>query len=724
MKKNILKEAGVLFIATMMVLMSVVVMANADEQATDVALIQGVPQANKGDFPILFTIDLPNLQCVGVGYDGQYFWVSAGDSDTGYCEFYIYDEAGILVDGPIHQGGGATGWGHRDMCWDGTYMFGSYDPFIDGFSDPATYEGAFTGPISPNRAMAFDGTYFYTSGFSEDLWQLDWDGTWGSTAGAVNLGGPHSGCYGLAYDSKSNCLWMTTADYSGNLFQFDLTGALMNTYTTLPEYDIHGGCTMAQTTTYGYILCVLQQFSPDQLVFYDLGYGGPDLDCDGVLGWENVEPGATVTGEFTVENIGDPESELDWEVAENPEWGTWTFDPASGTDLTPEDGPVTVSVEVVAPTDGTEFEGEVKVVNTENVDDFCIIDCTMTDPVSQIFAQPQQITEVVRTTGFQPIGQDLIWDNGDPDFVNGVCCQRIGSVAECDSADDFTLGGTETIGLAIWQAVDDTTYAWEGLADMIIYADAGGQPGAELVDRREVDATREYLGEQWSRPWYEYTMDLAGQGAEVTLDAGTYFLLLRPYSAGTSGQSFWLTSPAPGGSTSSIWFRSAYFGYPDWVPGSIPFGADYDVNFKLYGEGGAAPDLDCDGVLNWENIQPESTVTGEFTVENIGDPDSMLDWEVSEWPEWGTWTFDPASGDDLTPAAGTVTVNVEVVAPAEDEGTEFTGEVKIINSNNPSDFCIIDCTMTDAVSQSLLMQVLQNLAQRFPIIAYLVAMIA
>jgi hypothetical protein len=90
---------------------------------------------------------------------------------------------------------------------------------------------------------------------------------------------------------------------------------------------------------------------------------------------------------------------------------------------------------------------------------------------------------------------------------------------------------------------------------------------------------REYLGIQWNRPWYRYTID----GLNEYLPAGDYFVLLRPFTPGTVGQSFQLTSPGNANSQSQGYFRSAYFGYPDWVPNTTVFGEAFDVNFKLYG---------------------------------------------------------------------------------------------------------------------------------------------
>ena len=108
---------------------------------------------------------------------------------------------------------------------------------------------------------------------------------------------------------------------------------------------------------------------------------GADLNCDGSLAWIDVSPGETVTGSFVVENIGEPESELRWEIESYPSWGTWTFTPLCGNYLRPEDEPITVTVEVIAPDQqNQQFEGEVKIINSENPEDYCIIDVTLTTP--------------------------------------------------------------------------------------------------------------------------------------------------------------------------------------------------------------------------------------------------------------------------------------------------------------------------------------------------------
>ena len=104
------------------------------------------------------------------------------------------------------------------------------------------------------------------------------------------------------------------------------------------------------------------------------------------------------------------------------------------------------------------------------------------------------------------------------------------------------------------------------------------------------------------------------------------------------------------------------------------------------------PDLECDGSISWTDVKPGDTVTGNFTVENVGDSGSELDWEVSEYPEWGDWTFTPSQGDDLTPEDEKVTVQVSVVAPDEEE-QEFSGQVTVVNKNNAGDYDVIDVSL-------------------------------
>ena len=136
------------------------------------------------------------------------------------------------------------------------------------------------------------------------------------------------------------------------------------------------------------------------------------------------------------------------------------------------------------------------------------------------------------------------------------------------------------------------------------------------------------------------------------------------------------------------------------------------------------PDLTCDGDLSWTSIPPGSTVTAVITIENIGEPGSLLDWEICECPIWGEWTFTPSSGDDLTPEDGSVTVEVEVVAP-DQQNLEFTGEVKVVNRENGNDYDIIPVilkTPRNKVINTLFQRFLQQFPNAFPILRHVLGL--
>jgi outer membrane protein assembly factor BamB len=111
----------------------------------------------------------------------------------------------------------------------------------------------------------------------------------------------------------------------------------------------------------------------------------PNLDCEGALYWTEVKPGSPSRNNITVANIGQSSSKLDWEIESYPDWGNWTFTPDSGDDLEPSDGSVMVEAFAVAPNikEGA-FTGEVKVVNKENINDFEIIEVSLTTVKNKI----------------------------------------------------------------------------------------------------------------------------------------------------------------------------------------------------------------------------------------------------------------------------------------------------------------------------------------------------
>ena len=105
------------------------------------------------------------------------------------------------------------------------------------------------------------------------------------------------------------------------------------------------------------------------------------------------------------------------------------------------------------------------------------------------------------------------------------------------------------------------------------------------------------------------------------------------------------------------------------------------------------PDLSCEGRLNWINVSPKTTVSSNFSVRNIGDAGSLLDWAIMENPDWGNWTFDPENGEDLKPEDGVITVTVYVEVP-EKKSTKFWGSIIIGNIEKEEDTCEIPVSLS------------------------------
>ena len=240
------------------------------------------PPVQLGYFP------LPDPYSVGLGWDGNYIWIAAGDQAGPPCKFYLFDEYGNQIDVGA-QGGGATGWGHRDLTCRDHMMFGSFSNVVGAHSYAGSgifdYEGYFIGaPINPNRAMARDGQYFYTGGFGTNLYRMQWNGIWGASAVVTDLGGPYSGLFGLAYGNSAG-LWGTTAAYTGELYEFTTSGILLNVYVD-PAHPTFGGCEFAWTTQYGGVLAALVQENPDGVAFYYVGWFGSPIES---MSWGQIK---------------------------------------------------------------------------------------------------------------------------------------------------------------------------------------------------------------------------------------------------------------------------------------------------------------------------------------------------------------------------------------------------------------------------------------------------
>jgi len=305
-------------------------------------------------------------------------------------------------------------------------------------------------------------------------------------------------------------------------------------------------------------------------------------------------------------------------------------------------------------------------------------------------------------------GRALLWDQYDTDGINGLshADPATSGIAARALLDDFEIPPGD-----IWELTDFHSFnLWNTMQPGVgtdfhleFWTDNGGAPGTPIVTATTVTYSEAGTGRTWfGRPEMEITYVYN----PIILNEGRYWI----YAYVTGPENcFWMAR-------SVVWGTECWTDYsdlPPMGPGSIIFGTPYDLAFQLTGDvlPPPTPDLDCDGSLSWIDIPAGSTVNGEFFVGNIGTPGSTLAWKVESWPTWGTWTFTP----DLGTLGASVweTIIVEVVAPDETE-KEFTGKVKVINIDDPADFCEIDVILKTPHAKPYMFPFISYLHQRFP----------
>jgi len=191
---------------------------------------------------IIYELDVEDItsdsQLLGAEYDGTYVWVTGGGNGVDPNYLYKIDPvAGTLISS-YEQPAAASVWGIRDLAYvasEGKIYGGTeYDFFsFDIASETWTLEfGSSFGTI---RALAYDGSHFWTKSFSDPIYEFDVNGT------VINTYADDNSTYGMAYDSFEDCLWLFAE--STTFFKYDLNGAPTGTsYTvTLGNAGVIGG---------------------------------------------------------------------------------------------------------------------------------------------------------------------------------------------------------------------------------------------------------------------------------------------------------------------------------------------------------------------------------------------------------------------------------------------------------------------------------------------------
>jgi len=137
---------------------------------------------------------------------------------------------------------------------------------------------------------------------------------------------------------------------------------------------------------------------------------------------------------------------------------------------------------------------------------------------------------------------------------------------------------------------------------------------------------------------------------------------------------------------------------------------------KALGETWNAPAADLTSQKNivLNDVKAGSTITTNISIQNIGEPQSSLQWEIVSLPDWGRWSIDSSSYQYLKPAMGPVSVDLNVRLPFYSINRNYTGSIELVNIENSEDTCTIDITLTTSFSYRT--RLLDRMNQLFAVI--------
>ena len=216
-----------------------------------------------------------DLRILGCEFDGTYFWVTGAGAGS-EANIHIFDANGGWVQ--TFTGQSTSYWGTRDLCFDGTYIYGGHENGFDCY-DAATFTYVMTlnwpaGQQFP-RASAYDPAgaagagSFYTGNFGNPMYEMDRNGNLIRflTAGPTAV-------YGMAWDDTpaggGPWLWIHDQNGSGtDCWQYDpATGAPTGLIVALPVGGvgpIAGG------------LAYTEEWDPAFSTMIAIGQGTPDM---------------------------------------------------------------------------------------------------------------------------------------------------------------------------------------------------------------------------------------------------------------------------------------------------------------------------------------------------------------------------------------------------------------------------------------------------------------
>ena len=333
-------------------------------------------------------------------------------------------------------------------------------------------------------------------------------------------------------------------------------------------------------------------------------------------------------------------------------------------------------------------------------------------------------TEIKKVNDILNSNGDVLWDNGM--HYQGCIESQWDATYQWESlgADDFQFEETTIVTEVYWiggyyLSGGDFDCDW----NVSFYMDQGNgnEPGNKIYEEVFPNAMvhETYIEEMWDAWMFSYWVELADP---ITFTGGEkYWISIQGLSFPNTNTMWGFHQPVV---EHVLVHRCPNAGYPDWTDCTeLWYGNALDFCFQLAGDGEpVVPDLDCDGDLSWNEVSPGTVVNSTFMVINDGDVGSMLGWEVQEFPDWGTnWSTKWIHLDWIVQEDGgyvgttqSEEIFVEVIAP-EEENEEFTGEIVLVNVDDPDDTCTIPVTLITPCETAVSMHPLfQKILERFP----------
>jgi len=170
------------------------------------------------------------------------------------------------------------------------------------------------------------------------------------------------------------------------------------------------------------------------------------------------------------------------------------------------------------------------------------------------------------------LGQDVLWDNGAWRLQANLASERNTEVPDAWTIDDAIFESDVLITGYHWYSLLANGFEPRAV-DFIVLTD----DFVEIFELRDLPYQSEFLGYARGRPYFR--MEIAG--LDVHLPAGHYFLAARPVGQGQyrafSGLNW------PGFGQSEAFFRSDFFGYPEWTSVQNIHGTPFDIAFTVFG---------------------------------------------------------------------------------------------------------------------------------------------